>query len=250
MAHKGKPHLDTKAFIDKTLTFQSADELLEFFSTTMKDIGFEYVAFFLLADNNQISKSVEAGLLYHTFPLEWTDYYSKQGYLVSDPMVERSKTSPQPFRWMLDPALEANLTEPQRQVIRNMREYGFTDGLTVPIFLPGCRIIHCALATKKGIVNISQTEVIEIGCLCHQIYTRYSELTNIHGGSAAVRLSQREMDVLYWVALGKSNSVIASILGISPHTVDTMLRRCFKKLDVSNRTSAVLKAVSTGLINP
>ncbi|WP_093162161.1 helix-turn-helix transcriptional regulator [Aliiruegeria lutimaris] len=61
-------------------------------------------------------------------------------------------------------------------------------------------------------------------------------------------LSQRQKEILSWVALGKSNSVIASILGISPHTVDTHLRRIFDRLDTTDRTVAAIRGIQAGLI--
>lgn len=61
-------------------------------------------------------------------------------------------------------------------------------------------------------------------------------------------LSEREVEILRWVAQGKSNGVIASILAISSGTVDTYLRRIFEKLGVGDRTAAAVKGVSMGLI--
>ncbi len=61
-------------------------------------------------------------------------------------------------------------------------------------------------------------------------------------------LSLREVEILRWVAQGKSNGVIAGILSISTGTVDTYLRRLFEKLDVADRTSAAVRGVSLGLI--
>jgi len=61
-------------------------------------------------------------------------------------------------------------------------------------------------------------------------------------------LSARELEILDWVARGKSNSVIADILSLSGATVDTYLRRIYEKLDVSDRTSAAVVGVGMGLI--
>lgn len=61
-------------------------------------------------------------------------------------------------------------------------------------------------------------------------------------------LSERQQEIMLWVAKGKSNSVIASILGISQHTVDTHLRRVYERLGASDRTVAAIKAVQRGLI--
>lgn len=54
-------------------------------------------------------------------------------------------------------------------------------------------------------------------------------------------LSTREIEILEWVRMGKTNSEIASILGISIYTVKNHLRHIFKKLDVYNRVQAVSK---------
>ncbi len=54
-------------------------------------------------------------------------------------------------------------------------------------------------------------------------------------------LTAREAEILRWVALGKTNSEIGSILGISSFTVKNHVQRILKKLDVSNRTQAVGK---------
>lgn len=54
-------------------------------------------------------------------------------------------------------------------------------------------------------------------------------------------LSGREVEVLNWVNLGKTNPEIGSILDISEFTVKNHLQRIFKKLDVYSRTQAVGK---------
>jgi DNA-binding CsgD family transcriptional regulator len=78
-------------------------------------------------------------------------------------------------------------------------------------------------------------------------YVRYRQLSPKAQGSE-IALSDREREIMLWVTRGKSNSVIGSILGISPSTVDTYMRRIFRKLDVADRTSAAMRAVAIGAI--
>ena len=52
-------------------------------------------------------------------------------------------------------------------------------------------------------------------------------------------LSPREIEIMHWVAMGKTNYEIGSILSISSFTVKNHMQRIFKKLDVSNRMQAV-----------
>jgi DNA-binding CsgD family transcriptional regulator len=59
----------------------------------------------------------------------------------------------------------------------------------------------------------------------------------------ALGLSQREAEVLYWVAAGKSSPVISVILGIRHDTVRAHLKNIFAKLGVENRLSAALCAL-------
>jgi transcriptional regulator EpsA len=54
-------------------------------------------------------------------------------------------------------------------------------------------------------------------------------------------LSEREVQVLHWVAQGKTNVEIGAILNISGFTVKNHMQRMFKKLSVSNRAQAVAK---------
>ncbi|MFC2991364.1 response regulator [Halomonas tibetensis] len=53
-------------------------------------------------------------------------------------------------------------------------------------------------------------------------------------------LTQRQAEVLYWIANGKSNRDIALILDMSPRTVNKHLEQVFLKLGVENRTSAAV----------
>jgi DNA-binding CsgD family transcriptional regulator len=60
---------------------------------------------------------------------------------------------------------------------------------------------------------------------------------------AAFGLTPREAEVLLWVAQGKSNSEIASILGNSEPTVKQHLSVVFQKLGVESRNAATLQAL-------
>jgi DNA-binding CsgD family transcriptional regulator len=56
-------------------------------------------------------------------------------------------------------------------------------------------------------------------------------------------LSPREKDVLMFMISGLSNKGIAEILFLSPATVKTHTLNIYNKMNVSNRTSAIMKAV-------
>jgi len=61
-------------------------------------------------------------------------------------------------------------------------------------------------------------------------------------------LSQREVDVIKLMTRGYNNRQIADILFISEHTVKVHIRNIFRKIDVVDRTNAVLWALERGLV--
>lgn len=64
----------------------------------------------------------------------------------------------------------------------------------------------------------------------------------------AVTLTPREAEILALVATGLSNPAIAARLYLGEATVKTHLLHVFEKLEVSDRTRAVTKAMELGLI--
>ena len=62
-------------------------------------------------------------------------------------------------------------------------------------------------------------------------------------------LTDREIEVMICVAKGDSNKQIARELKISQRTVCFHMTNCFTKMEASNRTEAIVKAVSCGLID-
>jgi DNA-binding NarL/FixJ family response regulator len=65
---------------------------------------------------------------------------------------------------------------------------------------------------------------------------------------AHVPLTTRELDVLNAVADGLTNAEIGHRLVIAEATVKTHLLRLFAKLDVNDRTHAVVVALERGLL--
>jgi len=62
-------------------------------------------------------------------------------------------------------------------------------------------------------------------------------------------LSERELEVLHLVALGRTNKEIAQQLIVSPGTVKAHTASIYRKLDVANRTEAAARARDLGLLS-
>ena len=66
--------------------------------------------------------------------------------------------------------------------------------------------------------------------------------------AAACDLSGREVEVLAWIARGKSDWEIGRILAISAKTVNFHAERLKRKLAVPTRVQAVVRGLQFGLI--
>ena len=60
-------------------------------------------------------------------------------------------------------------------------------------------------------------------------------------------LSQREREILLWIAAGASNQEISRGLTITESTVRRHTHNIYSKLEVRNRTQAALRAIKLGL---
>jgi len=61
-------------------------------------------------------------------------------------------------------------------------------------------------------------------------------------------LSKRELEVLKYLAIGKTREEIAIILGLSIHTVKTHVQTIQRRLNACNTTSAVARAYELGVL--
>jgi DNA-binding CsgD family transcriptional regulator len=84
-----------------------------------------------------------------------------------------------------------------------------------------------------------ESVVFEEGTLCGSRETEWQP---------QFHLTRRETEVLTWVGRGKTSAEIAIILGLSARTVNFHCAQAMSRLDVTNRTQAVAKALAEGLI--
>lgn len=65
-----------------------------------------------------------------------------------------------------------------------------------------------------------------------------------------ILLTDREVEILRFIAVGHTNSEIADMLFLSSHTVNTHRKNILGKIGAKNTASAVLYAVKEGIVDP
>jgi LuxR family transcriptional regulator/LuxR family quorum-sensing system transcriptional regulator CciR len=136
----------------------------------------------------------------------------------------------------------------ERAHLAGYRAAGVRNGLALPVFGPNGRNGLFAIETEPETPRLPAQELHDLRWAGQAMHLRYCALLLPTLGKLPV-LSTREQEVLAWVAKGKSNASIATILGISAHTVDAHLRRIYLKLGVFDRISAALRGLGFGLIH-
>ena len=170
------------------------------------------------------------------------------------PIANVCRYSTRPFVWrskdVVALAAEArgkqwHLT-PERQI---------AGGLTIPVHLPLGRVASMGWVARseerpfEEVLADFSTQLRMAAILFLDIVVRHDP----DGPLAAVGdtgLSEREVECLSWVALGKTDGEIATIINRSVPTVRFHLENAMKKLNVHNRTQAAALAAQTGILGP
>jgi DNA-binding response OmpR family regulator len=94
------------------------------------------------------------------------------------------------------------------------------------------------------------TKPIDFEMMAAIIKARLAGIARSPLWAKAVSLNDREVEVLTWVARGKTSAEIAKILGLTKRTIDFHIDNARSKLGAATRTEAVIKAASDRLIEP
>jgi LuxR family transcriptional regulator/LuxR family quorum-sensing system transcriptional regulator CciR len=187
---------------------------------------------------------VRTEILTRGFPEDWVRAYVGHRLYLVDPIIEFASHATRPFKWS-EVASLTKLSPEQKDYLDQLAAQHLGDGLAMQVFGPDLRNGYVGLGFAEGAEDLQPDALHALQWAAQVVHLRYCELVPAHG---AGDLTLRESEVLGWIARGKSNSVIPDILGVSPHTVDTLVRRIYAKLDVTDRTTAAIKGVGTGLI--
>ncbi|WEK03506.1 MAG: LuxR family transcriptional regulator [Candidatus Devosia phytovorans] len=174
---------------------------------------------------------------------EWFAEYVANGYVRHDPVARQCLHTSMPFDW--DDAPYDPVTEPEmHQMIQLAATHGLVSGLCVPIHIDGA--LAGAVSLMGDPKGLKEQQVLELHML--SLYT-YGQLRYLHSQPEPGRvISEREAEVLTWVAAGKTASDIAEITGLSPRTINQHCENAQRRLGTSNRVHTVVEALRLGMI--
>ena len=173
----------------------------------------------------------------------WSERYFQQDYLRKDPTIEHVRTRNTGLLWR-----DIHHTEEDgKRIFREAKQFGISDGITIPqLALNGSRIgISFAgerIDTENPFLKVGLTVIGACLVDAHQ-RVKQTEDTN-----RTIKLTNRETEVMQWIADGFTSIEVAHKLGLSTPTIEKHYRTALKKLEAFTRAHAVAKALRLGLL--
>lgn len=245
MRHQGLSN-EFEVFVEFTHAVRRREELFDQFVTLMQSFGYDQVNFSITHDPDLEGRNIGFGLI-STYPSDWQVYYQERGFARLDPVLHAARGGSPAFRWR---DLERRYTLSARQVrfLRAAEAAGLYHGAGFPLAGPmqgGGVALACSTRQSAPLRNFDL-----INAFCQQLSAAYKRLCvrqSVEKSSLGI-LSDREAEILAWIAKGHSDTVIASRLDLSVNTIDYHVRNIFRKLEVNNRVAAVVTALTSGLL--
>ncbi|WP_425410815.1 LuxR C-terminal-related transcriptional regulator [Hyphococcus sp.] len=221
------------SFIQRSADVQDVNKLVSLYKDLFSALGFETITY-LLVRRSFRSIPVKEGVRLTGDADLVEALFSPDESIDFDPEIAAMLEKLEPFHWF-EPENSRKISNAQKRVFTTLRDDGFIDGIAVPVMTRPGELAVFALSKRSAQFSFSKATLRKLQIACHVMHLRFEELSSGNGHSA---LSARETEVMRLVARGKSNREIAETLRLSSHTIDTLLRRSFSKLGVTNRIEA------------
>src|ERR1700712_1032525 len=233
-------HLEALQFIDDLGRHTTAGGVLDSMATTLSGCGIDLFCMNVLATPKQQFDEV---VLASKLPADWLNLYTANNYFNDDPSQRHGRRVVHPYDWKdapFDPEREPRALE----FVQRARDFGLENGFVVPIPGAAGNIGHVWMGGYN--VQIPDRHKPSLHLMALYAFAQVQRLTGTARQTGT--LSNREREVLTWIAAGKSVVEISEILELSGRTVEWHVQRSIEKLGARTRTNAVVIALREGII--
>ncbi|MBH5321605.1 helix-turn-helix transcriptional regulator [Aurantiacibacter sediminis] len=182
------------------------------------------------------------------FPEKWIAIYDDFSFRKNDPIPETIMDRGKVTTWEQVREQLRLTNEDAREFFGALDASGLLHGIGIPLYGPRGRNAYSSFGFAEALAPDSDGIVAALQTIAQAAHRRICMLLDADA-MQDVRLSDQETNIMHWIAQGKSNTDIATILDISPNTVSTHTKRIFRKLDTSDRVTATVKSLKLGLIS-
>ena len=218
------------------------EDLFSALRAYFRKLGFNAVGFIVPSATHPGRVKVEA----EGFPEVYMHKYINSPMGQNDPFPRHVARSGKPLR-LTELARFAAQSDKENEFIEEARAHGLTDGFLIPTFGLRQHLGLFGLGMVTDLSILDKVSIYGLQAVAQAAHTRL-DLLSVEKHGLRTPLSEREVSILHWIAAGKTNSEIATILGIANPTVATYIKRIFQKMEVSDRSAAAAKPVRLGII--
>ena len=241
-------HIETDAFqtLEAIQRSSSASEIYETFGDYLQGFGF---AHFLITEMPPPGFDLAPHMLLSGWSKDWTDRYIAAKHFDHDPMAKLTREVAKPFLWS-EASDPLDLNPRAKRVMDEASEHGLKDGFSVPIHGASGQLSCVTMGGEQLELPPRAREAIYLTSVYALDAARgfREDWSAYRPDRGKPRLTKREREVLIWVALGKTDSEIGEICGISHETAYSHVKNCVSKYHAANRTQAVVRALISGEI--
>lgn len=205
-----------------------------------------FVSFNLSANKAHVAEFMESPTL-TTWEQQDLINYQRDGWAARDPLLHYAGQDAPPLLWSIN---RWNKTR-SREYFEFIEQVGVRSGATIPLNSGSNRLAAMTLLSTED-NTMGRNTLHSLNILAHMALARVSALTETIERShpALTRLntlSQHQLEILKWVAQGKTNFEISLIVGNTRRAIDYHVREILGKLAVESRTQAAAIFASSGL---
>jgi LuxR family quorum sensing-dependent transcriptional regulator len=238
----GKRTLD---FVEQLQRLEKYADIRRHVLIEMEWYGFRCLTSFSVPGAGETLKDC---LWLNTRPQEYIDRYSEKNYVLHDPIVTELRTNLRPYSWS-DVRKNRNLKKHEATIIDEAREWDARDGLMVPIVTSSGSVSGFCPCGYEPDISPRARAAIEIVAIYSHHALRRASLQAQRKDVTHTPLTPREREIMQWVAVGKSDDEIATLLSIGATTVTRHVENAKRKLDAMRRPYAVAQALRLGEIS-
>jgi LuxR family quorum sensing-dependent transcriptional regulator len=183
---------------------------------------------------------------FNTWPAEWAAIYQRENVFENDPIVAEARRSMKPFLWS-DIRDSPMVTTAEKKIFELADSFGWRTGFAVPIHGPASYVGLIAFAAmEKASLTAADRTALEFMAIA--IHRRCHATPGFGIAPASAPLTARQNECLRWVAVGKSDFEIATLLGLSQATVHFHIEEAKRRIGVRSRVQLVARLVLEGVL--
>lgn len=228
-------------FADAAQGATTIAELEGFLAEACASLGFDH---FALVNHVDFGRLAPNAVRLSNYP-EGFVARIREGGFAHDPVLRASERTNAGFMWK-DIERLITLTERERGYMNAAAELGLAEGFTVPCHVPGELLgsCHFAVSAPRRLPLMHLAAAQSIGAFGFEAARRLVAADD-HANLLARRvpLTQRQRDCVVEVARGKSDTVIAQLLGLRPRTVNEYIETAKRRYLVSTRQQLIVRAL-------